>query len=124
SQDQSVQKKLQFGPTTGSGFNNNRSKLEIASTGGFQLTSSAGNPPSLMDWIGTTGTTYYTFVDSGAFTATYSTITHTDSNGIWLNGNSGINMSSVTFDLAGNGGSSSSTYITANALVSTMTFYG
>src|ERR1019366_7412867 len=70
SADLNTQKKLQFGPSA-SGFNNGHSKIEIDSTGGFQLTSSAGNPPSLMDWIGS-GSTYYTFVDSGAFTAIYS----------------------------------------------------
>src|SRR5882672_5526407 len=79
-----------------------------------------------MDYLGTApGATYYTFVDSGAFTASYSTITHIDGNGLWLNGTGGISLSTVTFDLLGSAsGTSTATYITANILTSTATFYG
>src|SRR5205807_8683246 len=80
--------------------------------------------PSLMDWIGGTGTTYYTFVDSGALTVAYSTITNTDEGGLRLTGTAGVSLASSTFDLAGEGLSSTNTDITANSLTSNATFYG
>src|SRR4029077_8843272 len=64
SSDTVTQKKLQFGPGANS-FRKGHSKLTIASGGGFVLTGkSDGTVPSLMDWMAT-GSTYYTFVDSG-----------------------------------------------------------
>src|SRR5205807_9605560 len=117
-----VQKKLLVAPST-STFRNGRSKITIATTGGFVLRGISGTP-SLMDWIGGTGTTYYTFVDSGALTVVYSTITNADEGGLRLTGSAGVSLASSTFDLAGEGLSSTNTYITANSLTSNATFYG
>ena len=125
SNDAGLQKRLLFGPSA-TAFNNGKSRFVIDSTGGFVIKGdTTTNTPSLIDWIAS-GSTYYTFTDSGAFTASIATITHTANGGIWLNGSKGISLSTVTFDLAGvpAGTSSSSTYITANIVTSTATFYG
>ena len=86
SKDQNVQKKLQFGPSASS-LNNGRSKMTIASGAALSAQGTAANP-SLIGMMG--GSTYYTFVDSGAFTINFASITNMDENGIWLSGTGGV----------------------------------
>ncbi|MCX5793800.1 MAG: hypothetical protein NTY45_16505, partial [Elusimicrobia bacterium] len=119
SDDAYVQKKLLFGP---SALTNGRSKLEIASSGGIILRGNTdGAFPALVDRLDSSAT-YYTFVDSGAFTAEHSSFTNMDQDGIQLSGSAGVVMSSSTFDYlcvaAG-----TNTYITARSLTSGATFY-
>ena len=121
SKDANVQKKLLFGPAA-STFNNGRSKLEVDSTGGIVLRGKTdGTANTLIDWLGA-GSTYYTFVDSGALTAAYSSFTNMDQSGIQLSGNKGVAISSSTFDYLGFA-SGANTYITARSLTSNATFY-
>jgi len=121
SKDANVQKKLLFGPAA-STFNNGRSKLEVDSTGGIVLRGKTdGTAPTLVDLLGA-GSTYYTFVDSGAFMAAYSTFTNMDQSGIQLSGNKGVAISSSTFDYLGFA-PGTNTYITARNLTSNATFY-
>src|SRR5439155_11112041 len=105
------------------GFNNGRSKITIDSAGGFVLKGQAGGPYSAMDML-SSGGTYYTFVDSGAFTVFYSSISNTDESGVQLTGSGGVSLTTSSFDTAGEGLSSTNTYITANSLTSAATFYG
>src|SRR6202023_3025923 len=88
SSDTLTTKKLQFGKaaTASSTWNANtgRSKIEISTGAGFHAVGQVGNP-TLIDWINS-GSTYYTFVDSGMFTVQYASFTNMDENGIWLSG--------------------------------------
>ena len=101
--DMNRQKQLLFGASNPS-YNNGRSKIEIASNAGFHAVG-ISTGPTLIDMLG--GSTYYTFVASGAFTLSYSSISHTDENGIQLTGSGGIVMDHSTFDQAGSGTSQS-----------------
>ena len=122
SNDAGVQKQLLFGPAASS-FNNGRSKIEIASSGGFHAVG-ISTATSLIDMMAS-GSTYYTFVDSGALTLAYTTVQDADEMGLEFTGSSGISLATSTFDLSGQGVSSTSTYITAvNPLTSNATFYG
>ncbi|MBI4056003.1 MAG: right-handed parallel beta-helix repeat-containing protein [Elusimicrobia bacterium] len=121
SQDQNVMKRVLLGGA-GPGFNQGRSKLTIDPSGGFKLLGTVLYP-SIMDRLDSSST-YYTFVDSGAFTLAYSTITNFDENGVQLSGSASLSMSSSTFDFAGQGNSPVSSYITAKDLKSAATFYG
>ena len=71
------------------------------------------------------GGTYYTFVDSGAFTVQYATFTNMDENGVQL-WNSGLfSINNSNFDYFGNGVISTSTLFTLNSVTqSTITLYG
>ncbi len=121
SSDTNVQKKLLFGPAA-STYNSGRSKLEVASTGGIVLRGKDdGTAHTLIDWLNA-GSTYYTFVDSGAFTAEHSSFTHMDQDGIQLSGSAGVAISSSTFDYLGFA-AGTNTYITARSLASGATFY-
>src|SRR5207249_4037350 len=84
SNDANVQKQLLFAVSS-STFNNGRSKLTIAPSGGFKLTGQPSNY-SVMDKLASGGT-YYTFVDSGAFTVSYASMTNMDESGLQLAGN-------------------------------------
>ncbi|MDO8805342.1 MAG: hypothetical protein Q7R35_13035, partial [Elusimicrobiota bacterium] len=122
SSDTNRQKKLLFGYSA-AGYNSGRSKLEIADNAGLVL---RGNPDgtanTLIDMIAG-NSTYYTFVDSGAFTAEYSSFTNMDQGGIQLSGNKGVAISSSTFDFLGFA-SGDNAYITARDLTSNATSYG
>ncbi|MEI7528714.1 MAG: right-handed parallel beta-helix repeat-containing protein [Elusimicrobiota bacterium] len=119
SNDANIRKKLLFGPAALT-FNNGHSKLEVGATGGIVLSGRTdGTANTLIGWLGA-GSTYYTFVDSGAFTAVYSSFTNMDQGGIQLSGNSGVAISSSTFDYLGFA-SGTNTYITARDLTSTAT---
>src|SRR5262249_26125188 len=76
SKDSNVQKQLRFGQAA-SGFNSGRSKVEIASGGGFHAVG-VSSAPTLIDWMASGGT-YYTFVDSGVFTVQFASFTHMES---------------------------------------------
>ncbi|MDO8805380.1 MAG: NosD domain-containing protein [Elusimicrobiota bacterium] len=121
SSDTNRQKKLLFGYSA-AGYNSGRSKLEIASDAGLVLT---GNPDgtanTLIDMIAG-NSTYYTFVDSGAFTAAYSSFTNMDQDGIQLVGNKGVAISSSTFDYLGFA-SGANSYITMRDLTTGASFY-
>ncbi|MBI4052399.1 MAG: right-handed parallel beta-helix repeat-containing protein, partial [Elusimicrobia bacterium] len=121
SKDSNRQKKLLFGNSAPT-FRGGRSKLSIDPTGGFQLVGIPSNY-SLMERLNTSST-YYTFVDSGAFTLAYSTVNYADELGLQLSGSGPVFLATSTFDQAGQGGSSTSTYITARSLNSSATFYG
>ena len=122
SNDSNRQKKLYAATPFGTTSTNGHSKIEISSTGGFDAEGTSANP-TLIDML-PSGGTYYTFVDTGAFTIIYATITNTDTSGIQLTGSAGVSMSSSTFDFAGEGTSSTNTYISAFSLTSASTFYG
>jgi len=121
SQDAGVQKKLLFGDADLS-FNQGRSRLTVAADGGIVLRGVQGTP-TIMDRLDSSST-YYTFVDSGAFTAEHAFITNMDPTGIQLSGSAGVTLASSTFDFAGQGNSSTSAYITVRNLTSAATFYG
>ncbi|MBI4057106.1 MAG: right-handed parallel beta-helix repeat-containing protein [Elusimicrobia bacterium] len=121
SQDANTQKKLLLGPSAPT-WKGGRSQLTLGPNAAFHMIGSP-NAPSLMDRLDPS-TPYYTFIASGAFTLSYSTITNTDERGIQLSGAGGVSLSSSTFDLAGPGTSSTATYITATDLTSRATFYG
>ncbi len=121
SDDAGLQKKLLFGPASSS-FNNGRSKLEIAPSGGISLLGGAdGSGYTVVDRLDPSST-YYTFVDSGAFTAEHSSFTNMDQDGIQLSGTGGISISSCSFDYLGYA-SGTSSYLTARDLTSDATFY-
>ncbi|MEI7528064.1 MAG: kelch repeat-containing protein [Elusimicrobiota bacterium] len=121
SDDIGVRKKLLFGPAA-STYNNGHSKLEVALAGGIVLRGKDdGTAHTLIDWLGA-GSTYYTFVDSGAFTAEHSSFTHMDQDGIQLSGSAEVAISSSTFDFLGVAAGISA-YITARSLATGATFY-
>ena len=116
--DANVQKKVQFGPSANSGstWNNNsgRSKIELASSGGFHAVG-VSTAPTLVEMLGTGGT-YYTFVDSGAFTVQYASFTNMDESGIQLNGTGAFSINDSTFDYSGSGVLPVSTLFTLNGV--------
>ncbi|MFH1724222.1 MAG: NosD domain-containing protein, partial [Elusimicrobiota bacterium] len=113
SQDQNVQKQLLFGPAA-DGFHDGRSKLAVAADAGVAL-QGAETMHTLVDML--PGGTYYTFVDSGAFTAIFSSFTNMDPGGIQLSGSGGISLSSSVFDYLGFAAGTNA-YITARDLAS------
>ena len=119
SKDSGYQKKLLFGYSA-AGYNGGRSKLEVADNAGVVL---KGNPDgtanTLIDMIAG-NSTYYTFVDSGAFTVEYASFTNMDPGGIQLSGSGGVAISSSTFDYLGFA-SGTNAYITARSLTSNAT---
>ncbi|MFC1522486.1 fibronectin type III domain-containing protein [Elusimicrobiota bacterium] len=119
SNDANIQKKLLFGPSVTS-FNQGRSKITIDTDAGIVL---AGDPQeyTLVDMF-SSGSTYYTFVDSGAFTAEFSSFTNMDPSGIQLSGNAGVSISTCIFDYLGFA-SGTNTFITARDLTSNTTLY-
>ncbi len=121
SQDSNFRKKMLFGPSA-NGFRGGRSKIALDATAGFKLLGVPGIP-SLMDRLDDSST-YYTFVDSGAFTLSYATVTNADDSGLQLSGGGFISLASSTFDNAGQSNSSTGTYLTARALTNSATFYG
>ena len=122
SKDANTQKKLLFGPAASS-FNSGRSKLEIDATGGIILHGkSDGSANTLVDRLSPSASTYYTFVDSGAFIAEHSSFANMDSDGVQLSGTKSVDISSSTFDYLGFA-SGTNTYITARDLTSNATFY-
>jgi len=121
SNDANIQKKLLFGSGAAT-FNNGRSKLEMDATGGIVLRGkSDGTANTLVDRL-SASSAYYTFVDSGAFTAFFSSFTNMDQGGIQLSGSAGVAISSSTFDYLGFA-SGANTYLTARDLTSDATFY-
>ena len=89
SNDAGQQKKLQFGPAAGA-YNHGRSKIEIAAGAGFHAVGqSATANPTLIDMM-PGGGTYYTFVDSGAFTIQYASMTNMDESGVQIWYSSGV----------------------------------
>lgn len=120
SNDVSIRKKLLFGPSAAT-FNQGRSKLEVGPTGGIVLRGKTdGTANTLVDRLDASST-YYTFVDSGAFTAAFSSFTNMDPGGIQLSGSAGVAISSSTFDYLGFA-SGTNSYITARDLISNATF--
>lgn len=113
-QDANRQKRLLFGPSHPS-LNRGRSKLTISSTGGLELIGVSGEP-AIMDRF-SSGSTYYTFVGSGAFTASFSTINNLDSDGLQLTGSRGVSLSNTSFDFMGVAEATNS-FITARTLTS------
>jgi len=118
SKDAGTQKKLQFAATTGSGFNNNRSKIRVAAAAGFHAVG-VSMAPTLIDWI-SSAATYYTFVDSGAFTVAFASFTHMDELGIQLS-SAGVSgpwsINNSTFDVTGSSaGTTTASLITLNGV--------
>ena len=71
------------------------------------------------------GSTYYTFVDSGAFTVNYASFTFMDESGIHLLNSGPFSILNSTFDYSGSGQVSTSTLFTLqNVTNSTITVYG
>lgn len=121
SDDAGLPKKLLFGPASGS-FNGGRSKLEIAPSGGIALLGGTdGSGYTVVDRLDPSST-YYTIVDSGAFTAEHSSFTNMDHAGIQLSGAGGVSISSCSFDYLGYTAGTNS-YLTARDLTSDATFY-
>ena len=114
SSDTNRQKSLQFALLT-SGWNNNRSKIEIPAGLGFEAIGTVSSP-TIVTML-PTGGTYYTFVDSGSFNVSYASFTFMDENGIQLAGNGSLfAISHTTFDYLGSGVGSTSTLITVNGV--------
>ncbi|MFH1725254.1 MAG: fibronectin type III domain-containing protein, partial [Elusimicrobiota bacterium] len=120
SRDEDVQKRLLFGPSA-STFRGGKSKLSVASDGGIVLRGIEGTP-TLMDRLDASST-YYTLVDSGAFTAEHSSMTNMDPDGLQLSGSGGVLIATSTFDFMGVAPGTNA-YITARDLSSAATFYG
>ena len=115
SKDQNVQTTLSFGSADPS-YNNGRSKIEITSGAGFHAVGqSATANPTLIDMMAGGGT-YYTFVDSGAFTIQYASMMNMDENGVELNGTGPFSINDSTFDYSGNGVISTSTLFSLNGV--------
>ena len=124
--DTFVQKNLQFAALS-SGFNNNRSKIEIAAGAGFHAVGVSTAPTTIT--MLPSGGTYYTFVDSGAFTVQYASFTYMDESGVQLYGNMAgagpWSINNTGFDYPGSGQSSSSTLLSLNSLAnSSITLVG
>src|SRR5439155_9710404 len=104
-------------------FNDGRSKITMAPGGGLKLLGTSANP-TLMTWLNSSST-YYTFVDSGAFTVNYASMTYMDESGIQLNGSGPFSLNNSTFDYVGRGVASTSTLLTLNGVTqSTISLYG
>src|SRR5439155_9302242 len=115
SSDTNRQKKLYFGASA-SGFHNARSKITIAPGAGFHAVGqSATANPTLIDWLDSSST-YYTFVDSGAFTVQYASFTHMDESGIQLWNSGPFSINNSTFDYVGSGSVSTGTLFTLNGV--------
>ena len=102
-----------------------RSKIEIASGAGFHAVGqSVSANPTLIDMM-PGGGTYYTFVDSGAFTIQYASMTNMDESGVQIYFSSGVfSINDSTFDYSGNGIVSTSTFFTLNGVTqSTITLF-
>ena len=111
--DAGKQKKLLFGPSDPS-FNNGRSRLTVNSGSGFVLKGDTTTVnPSLMSMLSGNGT-YYTFVDNGAFTVYYASVTNMDESGIQLSGSGSFSIDNSSFDDQGSGVVSTSTLFTLN----------
>jgi len=116
SYDKDRQKKFLFGPAA-PGFREGRSKMAMKDTGGFEFIGEPGYP-TVVDTL--PGATYYTLVDSGAFTAIHSSFTNMYGNGIQLSGNKGVFIATSTFDSMGIA-SAVNAYITVTDLISSNT---
>ncbi|MDE2291995.1 MAG: hypothetical protein KGL53_07925, partial [Elusimicrobia bacterium] len=120
--DSAAKKRLLFGPAAPS-FNGGKTRLLVSPSGGIGF---AGNSSSwtVVDSLNP-GTLYYTFIDSGSFSAVYSSFTHMDSQGIQL-ASTTVLMSTSSFDAPQVIAASSVSYITASApiLAPSATFYG
>src|SRR6185437_14880031 len=88
--------------------------IEIDSSGGFHAVG-VSTAPTLITMLPGAGT-YYTFVDSGAFTVQYASFTNFDENGIWLSGSGPFSVNNSTFDYAGSGMSSTSTLMSLSGV--------
>ena len=75
--DAGSQKALYFGAANPS-FNHGRSRINVASGAGFHAVGVSTAPTTVT--MLTSGGTYYTFVDSGAFTLQYASMTNMDTN--------------------------------------------
>ena len=105
SSDAYKQKTLQFAATTGSGFNHDRSKIEIPRRAPGSMRWGCSTAPTIITQMASGGT-YYTFVDSGAFTVQYASFTYMDESGVQLFGGAGAGPWSInysTFDYPGSG---------------------
>jgi len=101
-------------------FNSGRSRLGVDATGGLVLRGISGTP-TLFDRLDT-NSTYYTFIDSGAFTMEFANATNMDFNGIQLASNCVVSLASSTFDNLGFGGATNA-YLRLEGLASNATFY-
>src|SRR5262249_15443248 len=79
---------------------------------GLVLTGASGTPTTI-DML--TGGTYYTLVDSGAFTVNYATFSNVDEQGVQLSFGGPFSINNSTFDYAGSGAISTSTLFTLNS---------
>ncbi|MBI4425856.1 MAG: right-handed parallel beta-helix repeat-containing protein, partial [Elusimicrobia bacterium] len=120
SNDAAARKRLLVGPAAAT-FNSGRSKVSVAPGGGFKLVG-LSTSPSVMDRLDAAAP-FYTFVDSGAFTMAYATVTNADADGLQLSGSGGVSLATSTFDFMGVA-AGSSTYITLRSLASSATFFG
>lgn len=111
--DAGIQKRLRFGRTSAS-INAGRSKMTAAPSAGLVLRGSSG-AHALAEMI--PGGTYYTLVSSGAFTASFASMSWMDSGGLQLSGSAGVSLSSTVFDNLGIVRATSA-YITARSLTS------
>ncbi|MBI4370546.1 MAG: right-handed parallel beta-helix repeat-containing protein [Elusimicrobia bacterium] len=120
--DSNQQKKLYF-HNASSGFNGGRSRLTVPPGSGLLARGTLAEP-TLLDRV--PGGAYYTLISSGATTLIRSKISGLEPSGLQLGGASAVvNLSSSAFDGIGISSSSSSTatYITAQDLSSSATFY-
>jgi hypothetical protein len=117
SPDANTRKLLIFG-SGADGFRQARSKLSIAESGGISLIGTS-DQPTLIGKMN--GATYYTFVDSGAFTVQYASFTNADSHGIQLTGGGQVQISSTSFDFLGYGATTNS-YLTLRDFKGNLTF--
>ncbi|MFH1724688.1 MAG: right-handed parallel beta-helix repeat-containing protein, partial [Elusimicrobiota bacterium] len=101
-------------------FRGGRSRLRADADAGVVLKGVDGTH-TLVDMLA--GSTYYTFVDSGAFTAEHSSMTNMDPEGFQLSGSAGVSITTSTFDYLGFA-SDINAYITARDLSSTAVFHG
>jgi len=118
--DASQQKKLLVGPAAAP-FNQGKSRIVVEPDGGVVLLGAPGYP-TLLDRLNGSST-YYTFIDSGAFTAHYASMTNMDSSGLQLSGSAGVDLATSTFDFFGIAAATNS-YLTLRDLTSAATFYG
>ncbi|MFC1679203.1 FG-GAP-like repeat-containing protein, partial [Elusimicrobiota bacterium] len=121
SPDASHQKELLFGPgDPAKVYNTGRSKLTVAPDAGLKL-KGIENTHTLVSMLDFSST-YYMLVDSGAFTAEFTSFTYMSPEGIQLaDGENTISISSSVFDYLGVVGETN-TYITARDLRNAGTF--
>ncbi|MFH2203946.1 MAG: right-handed parallel beta-helix repeat-containing protein [Elusimicrobiota bacterium] len=120
SKDAGFQKRLLFANASwqAGAFNEGKSRLVVAPDGGIVFKGAAGSH-AIMDRLNA-ASTYYTFVDSGAFTAAFSSFTNMDYSGLQLSGDKGIAISSTVFDYLGFA-TATNAYITVRDLDSAVT---